>query len=76
MLAVHMYLAVGKQGCQLVYFQTKIPIRVHYGGYCNERFWPILWPLVYFVVIWFIFTRFGMLCKKNLATLLASIVYS
>jgi hypothetical protein len=30
----------------------------------------ILWPLILFVVIWYIFPRFGILDQENLATLL------
>jgi hypothetical protein len=53
------YLTMCVQGCQMVYFQTQIPIWVNFGGYFNGRFWYILWPfgvfcshLVYFVAIW------------------------
>jgi hypothetical protein len=53
---------------------------IHFGGSCNERCWYILWAfvlfyghvmyvvyghLVYFVVIWYIFPRFGMLCQEK-----------
>jgi hypothetical protein len=27
--------------------------------------WYILWPFLYFVVIWYIFPRFGILCQEN-----------
>jgi hypothetical protein len=63
------------QECQMAYFQTKIPIWVDFGGSCNGRCWYILhiaiWSyvrpfctfcahLVYiFMVIWYIFSRFG-----------------
>jgi hypothetical protein len=72
----------GEQGCQMVCFQTKNPnlgkfwwvllwkILVYF-----MTIWSLLRPLeifyghlVYFVVIWFIFPRFGILDQKNLAT--------
>jgi hypothetical protein len=31
--------------------------------------WNILWLLGNLVTIWYIFPRFGILCKENLATL-------
>jgi hypothetical protein len=43
-------------------FKPKIQIWVNFGGYCNGRFWYILWPfgqfsghLIYFMAIWYIF---------------------
>jgi hypothetical protein len=49
-------------------FKPKFPVWVNFEGFCNGRFWSILWPfylfyghLVYFIVIWYIFPRFGML---------------
>jgi hypothetical protein len=27
--------------------------------------WNILWPLGIFVVVWYIFTHFGMLCREK-----------
>jgi hypothetical protein len=30
------------QGCQMVYFQTKIPIWVNFSGSCKGRCWYIL----------------------------------
>jgi hypothetical protein len=33
------------QGCQMVFFKPKIPIRVNFGGSCNGRRWYILWLL-------------------------------
>jgi hypothetical protein len=59
------------QGCQMAYFQTKNPKfgKILEGLMYNGSCWYILWPfghfyshLVYFVdfiVIWFIFYRFG-----------------
>jgi hypothetical protein len=72
-----------QQGCQMVYFQTKIPSRVNIAESCNERCWYIVGPfgqfygyLVYFVVICYIMWLSGiffavLVCctKKNLATL-------
>jgi hypothetical protein len=58
----------------MVCVQTKNPIWVNFGGSCNGRFgmsnlWPleihILWRFVYFVVIWYIFPRFGILEQEK-----------
>jgi hypothetical protein len=49
---------------------------VNYGGSCNVRCWYIMWPfglhyghfygyLVYFVAIWYIFPRFGVLYQEK-----------
>jgi hypothetical protein len=53
-------------------FKPKIIISVHFEGACNESWWSILWPfglcfghLVYFMVIWVIFSRFGMFCQEK-----------
>jgi hypothetical protein len=62
-------------------FKPKIPIWVNFGGSCNGRcwylycmdVWSIFWNfsdifnvhLVYFVVIWYIFPRFGMLYQEK-----------
>jgi hypothetical protein len=34
--------AAADQGCQVVCFQTKIPIWVNFGGSCNGKCWYIL----------------------------------
>jgi hypothetical protein len=55
----------------------KIQIWVYFGGPLNGKCWYILWPsgnfnsyFVYFVIIWYISSRFGKLNQmKNLATL-------
>jgi hypothetical protein len=33
-----------RQGCQMVYFQTKTPIWVNFGEPWNGKGWHILWP--------------------------------
>jgi hypothetical protein len=53
------------QGRQMVYFQTKIPIWVNFGGPCNGRCWYILWRFGIFFPFWYIFTRFGMLYQDK-----------
>jgi hypothetical protein len=80
-------LSAPEQGCQMLYFQTKIAVWVNFGGYCNRRCWYILWTvgqsyghLIYFMTIWHSLWQFGtcifavLVCctKKNLATLLQS----
>jgi hypothetical protein len=65
------------QGCQMVCFQTKNP---NFGWSCCEKSWYILWPfglfysylleifyghLVYFVVIWYSFPRFGTMDQEK-----------
>jgi hypothetical protein len=64
-------------------FKPKNLLWVNFGRSCNGRCWyfftailSILRPngivygyLVHFVLIWYIFTRFGMLYRENLATL-------
>jgi hypothetical protein len=49
-------------------FKPNIPIWVNYVGSCNKRCWSILWLIglsyghfVYFVAIWYVFPRFGLL---------------
>jgi hypothetical protein len=62
----------------MVYFQTKIPIWVNFGGTWNLKGRYILWPfgiyyshLVHFwpfgnlEAIWDLFARFGILCKEK-----------
>jgi hypothetical protein len=64
------------QGCQMAFFQTKNPSLGKFPGPCNGRtmlvyfksIWSTLRPfgifcgdLAYFLVIWFIFSRFGMM---------------
>jgi hypothetical protein len=64
----------GKQGCQMAYFQTKNPslgkcwsvfamdnAGVFYGHWLN---FVAIWYR-YFMVIWFIFSRFGMLHREK-----------
>jgi hypothetical protein len=74
------------QGCQMAYFQTKIPIWINVRGSYNERWgvyfmaiWSILLQfgilcghMVYFMVLWYIFPVLVYYTKKNLATLLIS----
>jgi hypothetical protein len=59
-------------------FKPKIPIWVNFGGPWNLKGWYILWPFaifyghsVYFMVIGYIFTRFGtyVVSRYNMATL-------
>jgi hypothetical protein len=60
-------LACRKQGCQMVYFQTKkSKIWVNFGGSCNGRIcyiimslWQILRPFGIFLTIRYIFWLFG-----------------
>jgi hypothetical protein len=70
------------QGCRMVYFQTKNP---SLDKFCRVLQWEMfvrfmadlkaIWYfcglLVYFMVISYIFPRFGIFTKKNLATLLS-----
>jgi hypothetical protein len=69
------------QGCQLAFFQTKIPIWVTFGGSYNERCWYILCPFgilcrfyrhwVYFSQFWYVVAReiwhpcYGVLVRKS-----------
>jgi hypothetical protein len=53
-------------------FKPKLPTLVNFGGSWNRKSWYILWPfglffghLVYFVVIWYISPRFGMLYHEK-----------
>jgi hypothetical protein len=55
-----------------MFSNQKILIWVNFGGTCNRRFWSILRPfglfyghLIYFMVIWYIFSHFGMLCQEK-----------
>jgi hypothetical protein len=71
------------QGCQMVYFQTKIQIWVNFGRSCNGRCWKFFRAslsnlrqasifychFVHFVVIWYIFPVLVCRAEKNLATL-------
>jgi hypothetical protein len=71
-----------QQGCQMVYFQTKNPIRVNCGGPWNAKCLYMLGQFgifhghwVYFMEIWYCLWSFGnFFCfwfvwsKKNLAT--------
>jgi hypothetical protein len=70
------------QGCQMVCFQTKIPIWVNFGGSCNGKARCILRPFgvfycnwKYLMVVWYILSSFGIFfpvlvfcAKKNPAT--------
>jgi hypothetical protein len=67
------------QGCQMVCFQTKNPNLGKFWSVLQWKMlvylmsiWSILRPLelfyghlVYFVIIWYIFSRFGMLCQEK-----------
>jgi hypothetical protein len=63
----------------MAYFQTKIPIRVNFGGPWNVKVWYLKWPFDTFyghlvicvVASWYILPRFGICVKKNLATLVS-----
>jgi hypothetical protein len=50
-------------GCQMGYFQTKIPNLGKKLGACNWRGWYILWPFGlfyrYFMTVWYILWPFG-----------------
>jgi hypothetical protein len=55
-----------------LFSDQKIGIWVHFGESCNVRCWRILWkfdifyaPLLYFVVIWYIFHCFGILYQEK-----------
>jgi hypothetical protein len=75
-------------GCQMVCFQTKIPIWVNFGGSGDGRCWYILRTLgpfygllLYFMGIWYSLWLFGIVfpilvfrTKKNLATLIPLIL--
>jgi hypothetical protein len=67
---------VHQQDCQMVYFQTKNLILGNFGGPCNvgifyghlvysTAIWYTLWTYGIFVVIWYIFPRFGMLYREK-----------
>jgi hypothetical protein len=47
-----------RQGCQMAYFQTKIPIWVNFRGSYNGRCWYILLPFGLFSAIWCILSIF------------------
>jgi hypothetical protein len=42
----------------IIFFKPKIPIWVNFGGSCNGRSGYVIWPLVYFTVIWYILWPF------------------
>jgi hypothetical protein len=45
-------------------------VGILYAGLeCTSAIWFILWPFGTLVTVWYIFTIFGILCQKNLATL-------
>jgi hypothetical protein len=63
-----------------IFSNQKSHFWVNFGGYCNGRCWYLcfmdIWSilrsfeifydlLVYFVLIWYIFPRFGMLCLEK-----------
>jgi hypothetical protein len=65
----------------MIYFQTKIAIWVNFEGSSNGRYIYILWTLhrpilrpfhtfyghlVFFVVIWNVFPRFGILYREKI----------
>jgi hypothetical protein len=68
-----------RQGCQMVYFQTKNPKSDKYWRVLQWKMlkyfwaiWSIFWlfgifcgHLLYYVVIWYIFRRFGMLYQEK-----------
>jgi hypothetical protein len=56
------------QGCQMAYFQTKIHNLGKFWSVLQRKMLVYFWPLGifyghlgYFIVIWYIFSRFGML---------------
>jgi hypothetical protein len=57
---------------RLYILKPKIPIWVNIGGSCSGTRWYMLWSfgqfsgyLVYFVAIWYIFPRFGILYQEK-----------
>jgi hypothetical protein len=67
-----------RQGCQMACFQTKNPNFGNFWGYCNERYWYILWPFGlsygHYVFMWpfgvlnghLVYSfRFGKLCQEK-----------
>jgi hypothetical protein len=69
-----------RQGCQMVYFHTKIPICVNFGVPWIGRCWYMLWPSVIFygrlgysITIWYIlwslyryiYSSFGFTCQEK-----------
>jgi hypothetical protein len=63
-----------------IFSNQKIPIWVNFGGSCNGKCLYILWPdrlfygfifgifcghFVYFIIIWYIFPRLGMLYHEK-----------
>jgi hypothetical protein len=56
----------------MVYFQTKIPILVNFGGSCNGKCWHILWPIGKFSGHLPVYFHRFLLYRitKNLATLM------
>jgi hypothetical protein len=63
------------QCCQMVDFQTKVPIWVNFGRSCNGRWWYFCGNFVYFTAKWYfllplgtflvIFPWFGMLYREK-----------
>jgi hypothetical protein len=60
------------QCCQMLYFQTKNPNLDKYWKVMKWKMLVLSWPLclfyskmVYFMVIWYIFPSFGMLCRDK-----------
>jgi hypothetical protein len=50
------------QCCQMVYYQTKIPIWVNFGRSCNGRCWYFYVHIVYFTAEWYILWPFCTVC--------------
>jgi hypothetical protein len=50
------------QGCQMVYFHAKSP---NLGGPWNGKCWYIFGPFGNFVVIWYAFPFFGIVCQEK-----------
>jgi hypothetical protein len=88
-LSIQLKNRVPFQGCQMVCFQTQNPNLGKSWGVLQWKMllyfmpiWSIFRPLeifydhlVKFVVICYIFPRFGMLCQENLATLFHPFFY-
>jgi hypothetical protein len=43
----------------MVYFQTKNPICIKFGGSCYGRCWYIYSHLAYFMAVWYMLLPFG-----------------
>jgi hypothetical protein len=63
---------VGNRAARWYIFKPKIQIWVHFGGPWNGECWYILWSFgmihghsVHFVVIWYVFPGFGILCEEK-----------